>query len=149
MVQYSIQNSVPSLLRELLGDGGVVCHCLLYKKLPPKIKASNNNKHLLSLPGFAGGVTISCVFVLGHVQLFGNPWTDPPGSSVHGVFQAQILEWVAIFYSRIFATQELNQSLLHLLHWQADSLPTAPPRKTQRGGFGWGSFKMLHFIFWL
>ena len=23
-----------------------------------------------------------------------------PGSSVHGIFQARILEWVAIFYSR-------------------------------------------------
>ena len=27
----------------------------------------------------------------------------------------------------IFLTQGLNSSLLHLLHWQADSLPTAPP----------------------
>ena len=25
---------------------------------------------------------------------------SPPGSSVHGIFQARILEWVAIFYSR-------------------------------------------------
>ena len=25
---------------------------------------------------------------------------SPPGSSVHGILQARILEWVAIFYSR-------------------------------------------------
>jgi len=25
---------------------------------------------------------------------------SPPGSSVHGIFQARILEWVAIAYSR-------------------------------------------------
>ena len=25
---------------------------------------------------------------------------EPPGSSVHGVFQARILEWVAVSYSR-------------------------------------------------
>ena len=25
---------------------------------------------------------------------------DPPGSSVHGIFQAGILEWVAISFSR-------------------------------------------------
>ena len=25
---------------------------------------------------------------------------SPPGSSVHGIFQARILEWVAISYSR-------------------------------------------------
>ena len=29
------------------------------------------------------------------------PWTvSPPGSSVHGISQARILEWVAIFFSR-------------------------------------------------
>ena len=25
---------------------------------------------------------------------------NPPGSSVHGIFQARILEWVAIYYPR-------------------------------------------------
>ena len=25
---------------------------------------------------------------------------SPPGSSVHGIFQVRILEWVAIFFSR-------------------------------------------------
>ena len=43
------------------------------------------------------------------------------GSSVHGISQAEILEWVSIFYSRgIFLTQGLNP---HLLCWQVDSLP--------------------------
>ena len=39
---------------------------------------------------------------LSHVQLFVTPWTvcSLPGSSVHGIFQARILEWVAIFFSR-------------------------------------------------
>ena len=42
-----------------------------------------------------------------------------PGSFVHGIFQARILEWVAISYSKgIFPTQGLNPSLLHYLHWQ-------------------------------
>ena len=42
------------------------------------------------------------------------------GSSVHGISQARILEWVAIFPSPgIFPTQGLN---LCLLHWQVDSL---------------------------
>ena len=37
-----------------------------------------------------------------------------PGSSVHGVFQARILEWVAIsLLWEIFPTQGLNLSLLH------------------------------------
>ena len=36
------------------------------------------------------------------VQLFATPPTDYslPGSSVHGIFQARILEWVAISFSR-------------------------------------------------
>ena len=39
---------------------------------------------------------------------------SPPGSSVLGVFQAMILAWVAIFFSRgIFLTQGLNPGLLH------------------------------------
>ena len=39
--------------------------------------------------------------LLGHVQLFATPWTGRlPGSSVHGIFQARILEWVATSYSR-------------------------------------------------
>ena len=47
---------------------------------------------------------------------------SPPGSSVHGTLQARVLERVAISFSRrIFPTQGLNTSLLHLLHWQADS----------------------------
>ena len=43
-----------------------------------------------------------------------------PGSSVHGISQARILEWVAISFSRgIFPTQGSN---LCLLHWQVDYL---------------------------
>ena len=38
----------------------------------------------------------------------------PPDSSVHGTFQARILEWVSISFSRvIFLTQESNLCLLH------------------------------------
>ena len=44
-----------------------------------------------------------------------------PGSSVHGIFLARVLEWVAISFSRgSFLTQGSN---LRLLHWQADPLP--------------------------
>ena len=35
---------------------------------------------------------------LSRVWLFVTPWT--PGSSVHGIFQARVLEWVAISFSR-------------------------------------------------
>ena len=35
--------------------------------------------------------------VLSSVQLFATPWTVALGSSVHGIFQARILEWVCHF----------------------------------------------------
>ena len=47
----------------------------------------------------------------------------PSGSSAHGIFQARILEWVAISSSRDIPAQELNPCFHGLLHWQADSLP--------------------------
>ena len=47
-----------------------------------------------------------------------------PGSSVHGILQARILEWVAML-----PPGDLPHlgSKVHLLHWQVNSLPTEPP----------------------
>ena len=57
--------------------------------------------------------------------------SDPPASSVHGILQARILEWVAMPSSRgIFPTQGPNYCLLHLLHRQEGSFLLAPPGKT-------------------
>ena len=47
---------------------------------------------------------------------------SPTGSSVPGISQARILEWVVILLQDIFPSQGLNS---HLLCWQADSLPQA------------------------
>ena len=53
-------------------------------------------------------VTQSCL------TLYDSMDCSPPSSSVHGILQARILEWVAIFFSRgIFLTQGLNLSLPH------------------------------------
>ena len=49
---------------------------------------------------------------------------SPPGSSVHGILKARILEWVAISYSRGFF-----RARVCLLHWQVGSLPRAQPGK--------------------
>ena len=47
-----------------------------------------------------------------------------PGSSVHGIFQARILEWVAVSYFKgIFPTQGSDLGLLCFLRQQTDSLP--------------------------
>ena len=48
----------------------------------------------------------------------------PPGSSIHGIFEARILEQVAISSSRRFSlTQGLNPHFSCLLRWETDSLP--------------------------
>ena len=53
-----------------------------------------------------------------------------PGSSAHGIFQARILEWIAIFLlQEIFPDQGLNHHLLCLLHWQVGSLLLVPPNR--------------------
>ena len=53
---------------------------------------------------------------------------SPPGSSVHGILQARILERVChVLLQEIFPTQGLKPCLLCLLHWQAGSLPLVPP----------------------
>ena len=38
---------------------------------------------------------------------------DPMDYTVHGIFQARILEWVAFLLQGIFPTQGSNPSLLH------------------------------------
>ena len=56
---------------------------------------------------------------------------SPPGS-VYEISQARILEWVAISFSRGSSLLKgVNPSLLHLLHWQASSLPAEPLGKPQ------------------
>ena len=58
----------------------------------------------------------------------------PPGSSVHGILQAIILEWVAMSSSR--GSSGLNLHLLCLLPWPAGSLPLAPPGKPHHVAVG-------------
>ena len=55
-----------------------------------------------------------------------------PGSSMHGIFQARILEWVAISSSR-GSSQPRDRTLLHLLRCQADSLPLSHVGSPSRG----------------
>ena len=74
---------------------------------------------------------------------------SPPGSSVHGILQAQILEWGHPFLQGIFPTQGLN---LGLLHYQVDSLLSEPPGKSQAGeglNVTVGAFMVIEEYFWV
>ena len=84
---------------------GVGCHCLICPVFP----------RLLLL-----GCAQSSLILCDHMGC------SLPGSSVHGIFQARIVEHVAIFYSRGSSWPKTQTWVLQckcLLHWQADSLP--------------------------
>ena len=66
---------------------------------------------------------VSCVWT--HVTL-----PNLPGSSVHGILQERILEWVAISFSRgSYQPRDKIHVSLCLLYWKVGSLPLAPPGK--------------------
>ena len=52
----------------------------------------------------------------------------PPGSSVHGVLQARILEWAAFASSR-GSSQPMDRTQVSCI--AGDSLPSEPPRKPE------------------
>ena len=58
---------------------------------------------------------------------------SPPGSSVYGILQARILEWVAIRFSRGFPSPGIQHRSPAL---QADSLLYEPPGKLRNTGVG-------------
>ena len=58
---------------------------------------------------------------------------SPPGSSVHGILQARILEWVAMLSSR-GSSQPSNQT--RSLALQADSFLSEPPGKPKNAAVG-------------
>ena len=62
---------------------------------------------------------------------------SPPGSPIHGLLQARIWGWIAVTFSRGSSQPRLNLGLLHLLHWQAGSLPLAPLGNSQSSPTSW------------
>ena len=56
---------------------------------------------------------------------------SPPGSSVHGILQERILEWVAMTSSRGSSRTRNRTRVACLLRWQVGSLPLAQPGKSK------------------
>ena len=67
-----------------------------------------------------------------------SPWLfdpmdcSPLGFSVHGIFQARILEWVVTPIQGIFLTQGLNPHIQHPFPWQAGGFISKSPGKPHR-----------------
>ena len=97
-----------SVTNRLLGDSDSVVHG------PPL-------NHRTWLPGLPCGVWYVYVIAAQSCPTLCDPRDyGPPGSSVHGILQARILEWVAISFSR--GSSRSRDSTL-----QEDSLPSEPP----------------------
>ena len=66
------------------------------------------------------------------IQLFVTLWTVAHQASLSmGILQARILEWVAVPSSRGSSrARDQTQVSYTYLHWQAGSLPLAPPGKS-------------------
>ena len=60
---------------------------------------------------------------------------NPPGSSVHGIFQARMLEWAAMPSSRGSSHARIEPRSPAL---QVDSLPSEPPRTYGEQKLKWG-----------
>ena len=90
----------PPPLLQLLNSALVACACSMHTKL------------LQSCPTLCDPMDCS-----------------PPGSSVHGDSPGKNSEVGCHALQRIFLTQGSNPRLLHLLNWQAGSLPLVPPGK--------------------
>ena len=59
-----------------------------------------------------------------------------PGSSVHGILQATILEWVALAFSRGSSRRRDQTGVSFIyMHWQAGSLPLVPPGRSNPAAF--------------
>ena len=76
-----------------------------------------------------------CVFIAQSCLTLCNPMDhSPPGSSVHGILQATILEWVAISFSRGCSTPR-DQTCISYIGWQITTEPWVKPHTVVRGPF--------------
>ena len=102
-----------------------------------------------------GKLLIFCVVFYVHTRsrltLFGPTDCSPPGSSVHGILQARMLEWVAISSSRDLPNPGIEPRSPAL---QVDSLTSETPRNPHcllarsklRPLWAQGLFQVLRFI---
>ena len=70
-----------------------------------------------------------CAWSLSRIRLCDPMDCSLPGSTVHEIFQARILEWVAISFSRVLPNPGIEPKSPASPAFQADSLPTEPMRK--------------------
>ena len=71
----------------------------------------------------------ACVCAQSYLTLCSSMDCSPPGSSVHGIFQARILEWGAISYSRDLLVPGIEPTSLASPALASGFFTTVPPGK--------------------
>ena len=67
---------------------------------------------------------LPAAYLLSHVQLFANPWTVACQAPLSmGFFRQEYWRGLQFSSPGDLPDPGLNPCLLHLLHWQADSIP--------------------------
>ena len=70
---------------------------------------------------------------------------SPPGSSVHGIFQARVLEWGAIAFS---VAQEMQIKITMRYHLTSVRMPIIKKYKNNKCWRGCGEMEMLLHCWW-
>ena len=99
---------------------------------------------ILGFVGHAFAFVCLCVCLVAQscLTLYNPKDCSPLGSSVHGILQARIVEWVAMSSSRDLPNPGIKPRSPAL---QEDSLPSEPPGKPKNTGVG--SLSILQGIF--
>ena len=125
-----------------------LCCCCVASVLSDSVRPHRRQPTRLSSPWDSPGKStgVGCHFLLQCVKVkseseaaqscptLSNPMDcSPPGSSVHGIFQARVLEWGAIPSSRDLPHPGIKPGSSTL---QVGSLPCKPPGKPKNPGLG-------------
>ena len=94
--------------------------------MDPGVMSSGLLSQTLSIP--RARCVLACLAAQLRLTLNDPMYYSWPGSSVHGIFQATILEWVAISFSRDLPNPGIKPGSPTS---QADSLLSEPPGKPQ------------------
>ena len=106
----------------------LIKHCDQKKKKKKERKEKSKQWQLIYF--LTRNVMPACVLSLQLCLTLCNPMECSPPGSVHGILQERVLERVAMPSSRgSFQPRDQTYVSYICLHWQADSLPRAPPEK--------------------
>ena len=74
---------------------------VLFSLAVPKLLAASVDPHAHGMDfSITGQFCLACMHAQSCLTLFNHMDCSPPGSLVHGIFQARILEWVAVSSTR-------------------------------------------------